>query len=368
MNLWLINDIAVAALGSFLTGVMIPKILLISFRRKLFDHPDPRKIHHGSVPRLGGLAFTPVICMSIALLTGINLACGQTIITQTMNPLTVSMGFCALMIIYLVGMADDLIGVRYPAKFLAETISACLLIAGGLSLNYLGGILFMHDIPAWFGWPLTVVVLIFAVNAINLIDGLDGLASGLSAIAFAIYGIVLTAQHQYFYALVAFGSLGVLIPFFYYNVFGNAEKQRKIFMGDTGSLTIGILIVFLGFKILRTEPDEAVLHLPGLMMMVLSPMVIPCMDVVRVFMWRIRHHANPFLPDCNHIHHRLLAAGFGQRMAMLFIVCASAGLCVVNVALSYVMNINLVLLLDIAAMCGWNMWLHRKAVHLHDPR
>lgn len=358
------NYVAVAALSIFLSGVLISKILLIAFRKKLFDEPDPRKIHQGAVPRLGGIAFTPVICISIAFVIGVNYALGEAdfLASLSFDPLAVSMGFCSLLLLYLVGMADDLVGVRWRAKFIAEILCGCFLVAGGLSLTGLDGILDVYGISPWVGWPLTVLCVMFVVNAVNLIDGLDGLASGLSAITFAIYGIFLAILHQYFYAMVAFAALGVLVPFFYYNVFGNASRQRKIFMGDTGSLTMGMLISILGLELIRvTEGVPAECDMPKAMVVILSPLIIPCFDVVRVFMYRIRHNANPFLPDNNHIHHRLLAAGVRHHMAMLAIVGVSAGMCVANIALSYVLNINLILLLDIVAMALWVWWLDRKA-------
>ena len=362
MDFWIYNYLGVALLSIILAGIIIPKILLIAFRKNLFDKPDPRKIHHGTVPRLGGFAFTPVICFAIALLSGICNVLSPDGFTYGMSfsPLTVSMGFCGLLSLYLVGMADDLVGVRYSAKFAAEIICGIFLIAGGLELDNLGGIFGIYDIPWWAAWPLTLLTIVFVINAINLIDGLDGLASGLSAITFIIYGIVLAAMHEYFYATVAFAALGVLVPFFYYNVFGNVVRQRKIFMGDTGSLTIGVLIVFLGLRLLDSSAEGCDIQMPSIMTVILSPLIIPCFDVVRVFLYRIRHHANPFLPDCNHIHHRLLDAGFMPHAAMITIVSASAALCIMNTALSLVMNINFILLIDIALMCVWNEWLHRR--------
>lgn len=360
MNSWIFIYAAAAALSIIFTGIIIPKILLIAFRKELFDKPDPRKIHKGTVPRLGGFAFTPVVLFSMAFIIGLcdgfGLGISQNLLN--FNVVTICMGFCALLMMYLVGMADDLIGVRYRAKFVVEIICSILLIFGGLGVTNFDGVLLIHHIPVWIGYPFTVLAVIFVINAINLIDGIDGLASGLSAIAFVLYGIIFAVLGHYFFAALSFATLGVLIPFFYYNVFGNAEKQKKIFMGDCGSLTIGILIVFLGLKLWQLPNCKVDDGLPNYFIVILSPLIIPCFDVVRVFMFRIRHKNNPFMPDKNHIHHKLLATGLKQRSAMMSIVGVSLLICAGNTALSYALNVNLILLIDILGLMCWNWGLN----------
>lgn len=118
--------------------------------------------------------------------------------------------------LYLVGIADDLIGVRYRAKFFIQIVCGIMLVAGGVELSDLHGMLFIHSMPSWISIPLTVFVTVFIINAINLIDGIDGLGSGLCSIAFLFYGMTFIWFHQYLYAMLAFATLGVLIPFYYY--------------------------------------------------------------------------------------------------------------------------------------------------------
>lgn len=135
--------------------------------------------------------------------------------------------FCSIMVLYLVGMADDLIGIRYRAKFVIQILCGMMLIAGGIYIDNLYGILGIHSVPLWLGYPLTILFVVFIINAINLIDGIDGLASGLCSIACLLYGLTFLMFHQYIYAMLAFATLGVLVPFFYYNVFGNAEHGKR---------------------------------------------------------------------------------------------------------------------------------------------
>lgn len=197
--------------------------------QKLFDVPDERKIHQGVVPRLGGIAFKPVILFSVVLSLGISqtLGFGEFLEEIVLESQPLAFGFCAILVLYLVGIADDLIGIRYCAKFIIQILCGVMLIAGGLGITELYGILFIDTMPEWIGYPLTVFAVVFIINAINLIDGIDGLASGLCGVAMLFYGVIFMHIHEYLYALFAFATLGVLVPFFYYNVFGDAHKQKK---------------------------------------------------------------------------------------------------------------------------------------------
>ena len=241
MYFWIVNCSLAFLLCVLCAGIVIPQILLIAFRKKLFDFPDERKVHHCAVPRLGGIAFKPVVFFTIALLLGINMVLGHSeILSEIGNDVcSLAFAFCSIMVLYLVGMADDLIGIRYRAKFVIQILCGVMLIAGGVYINNLYGVLGIHAVPLWLGYPLTILIVVFIINAINLIDGIDGLASGLCSIACLFYGLTFFMLHQYVYAMLAFATLGVLVPFFYYNVFGNAKHGRKIFMGDTGSLALG---------------------------------------------------------------------------------------------------------------------------------
>ena len=363
---WIINIIAVIACSIILSWVMIPKILLISFRKKLFDVPDERKMHHSLVPRLGGIAFKPVIFFSIVFAIGIDIITGHGDIIKAVdcNIPELLFLYCAVLTLYIIGIADDLIGVRYRAKFVVQIACAIMLIAGDIWVGNLHGLLGLWELSPYIGYPLTILLVVFIANAINLIDGIDGLASGLSSIALFIYGIAFILLHQYLHAMLAFATLGVLIPFFYYNVFGKAEHGRKIFMGDTGSLTIGIILGFLSIKLISFEPNNTNILVSDSWIMVtaFSPLIIPCFDVVRVFIHRLKRKNNPFLPDKSHIHHKLMAIGLPQRAAMITIVSVAAVFSISNIILSPYININILVIADIVLWTLINMWL-TKQIH-----
>ena len=361
MTTWIICCFLSTLLSVLFAGILIPQILLVSYRRKLFDMPDERKIHRGTVPRLGGIAFTPVILFSVSLLLGMSILMGNTDMENMMriNAQAISFGLCALLLMYLTGMSDDLIGVRYRAKFVVHIFCAVLLIGAGMYVNDLHGIIGLGHISPWFGIPLTILIVVYVVNAINLIDGIDGLASGLSSAAFIIYGTAFLMIGKPIFAMLSFACFGVLIQFFYYNVFGSAERKKKIFMGDTGSLTIGLLLAFLGLALLQWSPDKFPTFRTNPMILAVSPLIIPCFDVVRVFLHRVRRHGNPFLPDKTHIHHKMLAIGLNQHLAMVLIVVASITFSIANILLSRYIEVNLLLILDILLWTLANLWLTR---------
>lgn len=357
---WTLNLVSVFVLCVLFAGIVIPQILLIAFRRKLFDVPDERKIHTSAVPRLGGIAFTPVIFFSLVLLLAMNQTLGYDELMKITGAETLPLAyaFCAILLLYLLGMADDLIGVRYRAKFVIQILCGIMLIAGGVLLNDLQGLFMIQSLPTWISAPLTVFVIVFIINAINLIDGLDGLASGLCSIAFLFDGFAFVHLGEYIYAMLAFATLGVLMPFYYYNVFGNANKGRNIFMGDTGSLTIGLMLCFLSIKL--SNADYIAVGHCNPFVMAFAPLLVPCLDVVRVYMHRVRNGKSPFLPDKNHIHHKMLGIGMKQHKAMISIVLTSMVLTMLNVFLSIYVNVTLLLVVDIWLWTMANIWLTKQ--------
>lgn len=363
VSFWRFVMISVLIMSIVAAGVLIPQILLIAFRKNLFDEPDERKIHHSTVPRLGGLAFEPVILFTIFIMLVFDVHAGrnQLMVALGANVLPLSICLCSLILLYLVGIADDLIGVKYSAKFVVQVACGLLFLFGGLYLNNLHGIFFLNELPKFIFWPLTIVLVVFIINAMNLIDGIDGLASGLSGVALAFYGVVFYYQHEYAFALVASATLGTVIPFFYYNVFGKAEKQKKIFMGDTGSLTIGLILCFLSFRMAQIDLKHVqCLSDAHPLFLAFSPLIVPCLDVVRVFMHRIRKGNSPFLPDKSHIHHKLLNLGMNQHAAMITILMFSASIIALCVILSKYVNPTLLLLGCIVLFTVLNIWMTRK--------
>lgn len=361
MTYWLQNYLIAFVISILITGLIIPKILLIAFRKQLFDEVDERKIHRGVVPRLGGISFLPGLGIAFCLVAAFNQSMGYENMSYALSVSDVPLLYlaCSLLLIYLVGIADDLIGVRYRAKFLFQIICGILLICSGLWVSNFYGFLWIHSIPPVIGWILTCVAIVYVMNAINLIDGIDGLASGLSAVALAWYSYVFYESGLYTYMLLSGATLGTLVPFFYYNVFGSAESRTKIFMGDTGALTIGLLLAFFSLAVFNL-PETSDVGNKNIFILALSPIMLPCFDVARVFFHRIRCGRDPFLPDKSHIHHKLLALGFNQTKALITIVVFDAVLIVLNLILSAKMGPTWLVLCDIGIWTALNIFITHK--------
>lgn len=353
-------------IGGFLVAILLgmlimPNILLISYKKKLFDMPNKRKVHHVPVPRLGGLSFYPVILISLCLSVGvryyIGVPFGNITPTQTLYEFLFFIVSC--MLLYLVGVADDLIGVSYRYKFLVQIIAAAFLIISGEWINSLGGLFGIYGVPAWFGMPFTVLIIVYITNAINLIDGIDGLASGLSSISLFVLSIIFLIRQEYIFAQLSLATLGILIPFWFYNVFGNALRGHKLFMGDTGSLTLGIILSFLIIHLSKVTTSETQMDNPY-MIIAFSTLLVPLFDVVRVVIHRLRIGHNPFLPDKSHIHHKFQRTGMRIRMILLSILCMSTLFIVIDVLLINVVNATIILLLDLALFMIIQLILNRQ--------
>ena len=321
--------------------VIIPRILVISHKKRLYDVPDARKVHTMPVPRLGGLSFFPVILMSMFLVIGFRLYFWD----MDTSSLSFNMLyeylflFVGMTLLYLVGVCDDLVGVGYRYKFAVQIAAALLLVLSGNWFDSFGGLFGIYSVPAWMGMPFTVFIVVYITNAINLIDGIDGLASGLCCIALSVLSVIFFLRGQYVYALLAICTLGILMPFWCYNVFGNANRGHKLFMGDAGSLTLGYVISFLIIHMSVTNEVSPTLSNPY-MVIAFSTVLVPLLDVIRVVLHRLREHKNPFLPDKNHFHHKLLRTGMRVRVVMVTILGIAVSFIGLNAWLAWQMNIT----------------------------
>lgn len=355
--------------------LIIPRILIVALTKRLFDMPNERKIHTGAIPRLGGISFAPTILFSLAFVSAISYMgylYGLKIpkdITPHITP-DFYLLTCGLIVLYLAGIKDDLIGLRYHTKFIIQIIAASLLPLSGLWINNFYGLFGIHELAPWIGMPLTIFAIVFITNAINLIDGIDGLASGLSGTALLILGSLFLRYQMWTYAMLSFSTLGVLIPFFYYNVFGQVEHGRKIFMGDTGSLTLGYILAFLCIRYAVYIPNEASYSASAILIS-FSTLIVPMFDVIRVMLIRFRKGKSLFRPDKNHIHHKFLEMGCTPHRALLYILGISWAFSSLNIVLAPYVNINILFIGDIVVWTALNVCLdkiHNKKRSLKEKK
>ena len=341
--------LSIGFLLSLMLGMaIVPKILLISYKKRLFDQPDARKIHTLPIPRLGGLSFFPVILITMCLILGMRYYFGYPIENLPAGMILYEFLFFGVgcMMLYLVGVTDDLIGVGYRYKFFIQILAALLLTWSGEWFNSLGGLFGIYELPAYLGIPFTLFVVVYITNAINLIDGIDGLASGLSCISLVVLGLMCAMEGEYIFALLAFATFGVIVPFWFYNVFGNAKRGHKLFMGDAGSLTLGYIISLLVIHLSRIDMSEGGTGHVNLVL-AFSTLIVPLFDVVRVVMHRTREGKNPFMPDKNHFHHKLLRTGMRPHAVMVSILFIALFFIVLNWLLIGMMGMTWLLITDI---------------------
>jgi len=300
--------VVVAFLASW---ILTPLVRVTARRRGLLDEPADRKIHDVAIPRLGGIA------IAIALFVGV--AVGLVVQSLQAGPpppshqvLVILLG-CALVAI--VGVLDDLVGMRARTKLAAQIAVALLVVLLGLSIKVVDGPWGTIELGAW-SVPITALWFVVVMNAVNLIDGLDGLASGVALTAMAsLYLIGTAGEAQPQIALILAAAAGGVLGFLPYNIF-----PATIIMGDTGAILLGFVLAAAGVSVTQSGMPGAAPWAP------VAALGVALADTVWAIVRRGVSGAPIFAPDKRHIHHRLVAAGLSQRRAVLLLWLASAAL------------------------------------------
>ena len=289
----------------------VPTVINVSRQLKLFAVPNGRSATIYNIPTLGGIAIFLGFIMGLTLTRNGYILPGLTFIIS------------GVLIMFFVGLKDDILTLSAPKKLAAQIVVAGILIfLGHFRFTNLHGFLGIESIPLVPSVLLTGFVFIVFINAFNLIDGIDGLAAGLSIFSASVFGIWFFLSGHSEFAIVSFSLVGSLTGFFFFNVYG---KKNKIFMGDTGSLILGtimavLVIQFNEFNIDQTAP-YAILSAPAVSFGVL---IYPLLDTLRVFAIRVLQRKSPLSADKNHTHHRLLVLGMTHRHATYLILAVNS--------------------------------------------
>lgn len=287
---------------------IFPLILKVAKVKNIVDNPDARKLQRVPVPVLGGLA---VAFGTISGVMGLSLFEN----TQDFFPI-----FSAFIIILLLGLIDDMISLSPRFRFVAEIILVLYLIyTTGCQLNNFHGLWGLDIIPDYISIPLTIFACVGIINAINLIDGVDGYSSGYSMVSCIEFGVMFYALGNIHMVAISAIVAASLLPFFLHNVFG---KKSKMFIGDAGTLSIGI--IYSIFVITLLSAEQGVSEIPanlGLIPFMLAVLCIPVFDTVRVMISRVKNGKSPFNPDKTHLHHLFLEFGFSHVGISVSIIC-----------------------------------------------
>jgi len=284
-----------------ITYVAIPKVIFFAEKLRLFDEAGIRASHKGSVPIFGGIAIFSGIIFSLLFWADI----------ENIQYILVS-----ILIVFFVGIIDDLLVLSPFKKIVGQIIATLVIISlGDLQIDNMHGVLGVYDLPNWGGTLFTVFVVIVIMNGFNLIDGVDGLAGGIGVIASFSFGIIALLMGQIDMGIIAFTLMGALLGFLKYNLY-----PAKIFMGDTGSLVVGMILSILAINSIRYGLVTDTIKLPNKgPLLAISILAIPLFDSLRVFVARIMKGRHPLSAGRGHIHHALLRLGFGHKKTSLML-------------------------------------------------
>lgn len=288
-----------ALIALFCTCWIHPHILKVAKTKNIVDNPDARKLQRVPVPVLGGLT---VVFGVLAGVMGFNLF-GD---FYDLFPVLAS-----IIIILIIGFIDDTISLSPRVRFAVEIILALYLIyTTECQLNDFHGLWGIHTIPNYISIPLTVFACVGIINAINLIDGVDGYSSGYSIVSCILFAVMFYNLGNIRMAALAVVVMASLSPFFLHNVFG---KHSKMFIGDAGTLSLGIIFSVFVTTLISTEPSEVETKSNlGLIPFTLAILCVPIFDTLRVMSVRILRRKSPFSPDKTHLHHLFIELGYSH--------------------------------------------------------
>lgn len=307
----LVLDILLTAAVSFIiTFLAIPIILQVAEKKNLYDIPDERKHHTNPVASLGGVGiFAGFLLASLLSIQGF------------LNP-EFQYYFAAALVIFFLGLKDDLMVLSATKKFIGQIIAASILIhLGGIRIDSMHGLFGIEGVSEGFGLALSYLTIIVVINSFNLIDGVDGLAASLGILSMIVFGIYFFIIGYQAYSLLSFSMAGSLVAFMIFN-----HQPAKIFMGDSGSLMIGLINSILVLKFINVA-DSPLVSVPvtSAVAVGFAILIVPLLDTLRVFSIRILKGNSPFTPDRNHVHHLLLDRGLSHAAVTLTCVGINIG-------------------------------------------
>lgn len=296
--------LTIVSFSFLLVSLSLPSIMHVASKFNLFDTNDlHRKEHSAHICRLGGIGMFCGFMITVLLFS---------VVTKHKEANFI---LASCVFLFAVGLKDDIYGVSARTKFAMQSlVSGILVIVGDFRLTSLYGVFGIWEVNYLFGALFTFVLIIFINNAFNLIDGIDGLAGTIGAIVCACFGLFFGLSNEMGYAFIALAMLGSILGFLTFNF-----PPAKIFMGDTGSLIIGLVGVVLAVKFIEVNNlnVHAVPYFYSAPAIAVAVLIVPVFDSLRIFFVRIVTKKSPFQGDRNHIHHRLLDVGLSAKQVLL---------------------------------------------------
>jgi UDP-GlcNAc:undecaprenyl-phosphate GlcNAc-1-phosphate transferase len=298
------SDLLIILGMAFLLGLFfIPVFINIAIKIGWMDKPNARKIHQTPIALIGGVSIVFVTALTLLLAK-----VGHIILAE--QPVMLS----GALLLTIVGFLDDKMDIKAKIKLLIQLMAAFAVAHSGIRIESMYGFLGIREIPVWFQYILTIVVITGVTNAFNLMDGMDGLAGTLGTTIFIGLAWIAWTSGAYSILPLFIALIGATVAFLRYNM-----NPARLFMGDAGSLMIGFLAsssgVYLLQHTLHNDPTFATKSL----MVVVTLFMIPVLDSLRVFRGRMKKGMSPFKADKTHLHHLCLLLGRNQRIVLLLI-------------------------------------------------
>lgn len=296
-------------IGSFLISLatsflVIPLIIKLLQKRNLVDAPDRRKIHRGAIPSMGGIGI--FIGMGFAMLIWLTIS----------GIVEYKYVLAGSTLLFIAGVRDDLVPISARVKLIVQMFSATIIIGSGIMINSAYGLFGLDELNITIKIFLSLGFIIFFTNSFNLIDGLDGLAGTIALIISLTFATWFYLNEDYYLAILAAGIAGGVVGFLYYN-----WQPARIFMGDTGALTLGFLFSVLALAFMNQDYNLAAGYhkVNAPISMMLAILFVPIFDTFRIIIVRLVRRRSPFEPDKNHTHHVLMRLGLKHKYVALLL-------------------------------------------------
>jgi len=300
---------------AFITSLLIvilftPSLIKVAELKNLTDAPDShRKKHKRKIPTIGGIIIFAGMLFALSLWLSITYT--ENLFDCQDRFRDYSLIVTTSLVMFFVGVKDDIIGTAPIKKLIAHILVAMVIVLmADIRIKSLHGIFDTYEIPLWASIFLSIFTIIVVINAFNLIDGVDGLAAGIGFIGAVTFGLWFSMAREMVMACLAFSLAGALLGFLYYNF-----SPAKIFMGDSGSLTIGLIMSVLAIRMIDYNKVPLISPFSDINkpLMAICILVYPLIDTLRIFIYRALKGVSPFSADRNHIHHRLQDRGYTHR-------------------------------------------------------
>jgi UDP-GlcNAc:undecaprenyl-phosphate GlcNAc-1-phosphate transferase len=348
--------LAVAAL--VLTWVLTPAVMALTRRTGALDRPGPRRVHAAPVPTLGGLAFALAV---LGVIWGAYLVPGPAHLLEPRPILGLTL---ATLPILALGILDDLRGAPPLLKLAVQVLAALILHGFGYGVPIITNPFGAAFQAGALNLPLTILWVVVVINAINLIDGLDGLAAGVVLIAASTLWLAARLHDDFYVLFLCSPLIGAMLGFLRFNF-----PPARVFMGDTGSHFLGLLLAAISLLENRKGTATVTLLFP------LVALGVPIADSVLAFLRRALKGQPVFRADSEHIHHRLLRLGLSARNAVLVLWILSGYLGLAAIVLSALPRVYawlMVVLLALGLVFAFEVleFIDRRLADRdrHDPR